>query len=96
MKRKGELMRDLFGVGDGICKNCCHYTTYMASGTPVRKCSVYGMTASKASDWKASEVACGLFNKPYEGDVPIIRIVTRERLSEQIEGQMELFGEEVR
>lgn len=90
MKRKGELMRDLFGTGNGLCKDCFHFTRYMASGTPVKKCKVYGCTASEASDWKANEMDCGLFNQPYN-EKEVIRLVHGERKEEQIEGQMSLF-----
>lgn len=61
----------------------------------VRKCKVYGVTASEASDWCASYPACGLFGQDYVGR-DVIDFVKPEKNkevdNEPIEGQMDLFG----
>lgn len=97
--RKIDLMHQLFGKTEGLCRDCCHYQRYHYRDKPYRKCEVYGMTASEASDWKASYPGCGLFNKPYPyRDKPVIRYVTPERkkeiLDEPLDGQMDLFQAE--
>lgn len=89
MKRKAELMRDLFGVGPGICRNCYHCDQYNMSGRRVWKCDVYGVTSSTATDWKVTEIACGLMNRDGATDRPIVEMVTRsDPEQEQLDGQM--------
>lgn len=94
--RKIDLMHQMFGRSDGLCKDCSHYQRYHYRDKPYRKCEVYGVTASEASDWVGRYQACGLFNKPYPYmDNEIIRYVTPERkkgiLNEPLDGQMDLF-----
>ena len=90
MVRKIERMHELFGVIKGEkCKDCKHLH---GGVNEYRKCLVYGNTRSEATDWALKYTACGLFNQPYEGDVPIVRLnqgVPKEET--QIEGQMNLL-----
>lgn len=70
--KKIDLMYKLFGaIENHKCVECSNFCTYQASGTVVKKCSVYGLTSSEATDWRNKYQACGQFNKPYSG-VPVI------------------------
>ena len=90
-------MYELFGKTDGKCKNCEHYKYWgknQVCASALRKCEVYGITASEASDWKSGYEACGLFpNKenPYNRDIMELRIGGKKKQEEQIDGQMTLF-----
>ena len=93
-KRKIDLMHELYGTKEGeICAECEHYLRIRHRDSNYRKCSIYGVTASEASDWKASYPACGLFpNEQPENGVSIIRLVCPERKQEEdIPGQMTLW-----
>lgn len=94
MVRKIELMYSLFGRNeDGKCKDCQHYTKYKYHDKHYRKCEVYGITNSEASDWTGKYTACGLYpDKPYNGDREVIKISrSRKQPEQQIKGQMSLF-----
>lgn len=89
MKRKIEAMYSMFGIDHAHkCKECKNFD---GSPNSYKKCSAYGHTASASSDWNSSFVACGLFNKDYTGDVPVIRTLKAETEEEQIAGQLNLF-----
>lgn len=96
-KRKIDLMHQMFGKTEQVCKSCDHFLLERYRDRVYRKCEVYGVTNSEASDWNASYQACGLFNKPYpyKGN-PIIRYVTPDRKievdNEPLEGQLDLLG----
>lgn len=91
--RKNFLMYKLFGFCKETgkhCKDCEHLLKHVANRT-YYKCECYGDTSSEASDWRVGSPACGLFNKPYNGN-PVIRMVTTAPdPEEQIEGQMTIF-----
>ncbi len=91
--RKIDLMYKLFGYGDGLCKECNHYKKLRYHDKNYRKCEVYGVTNSKATDWRGTNPACGLFpDKPYKGDREIVYTTEkRTKEEEQIPGQMSLF-----
>ena len=91
--RKIDLMHQMFGKTEGLCRDCSHYQRYHYRGKPYRKCEVYGITNSEASDWVGRYQACGLFNKSYPyKDSPIIRYLRCEKEPEKpIEGQTALF-----
>lgn len=97
MLRKIEKMYILFGKADGKCKDCEHYKHWgknQVCASALRKCEVYGITRSEASDWKAGYDACGLFpNKenPYDRDIIELRICNNRDSEEQIEGQINMF-----
>lgn len=93
--RKISLMYKMFGKSEHYCRDCFHFGRILVGDKrKVRKCEVYGVTASEASDWKASYQSCGLFNKEYDGR-NIIDFVTPERkreiVNEPLEGQIELL-----
>ena len=92
MKKKNDLMRQLFGACEGhVCKECSNFTTGRYMGMILRKCQVYG----QASDWAGRWPACGMFNKEYTGR-PIIemRCGGGRKPPEQLENQITLFQEE--
>ena len=92
--RKHALMYAEFGrAPSGECKDCSYFRKYTFRGKTYRKCAVYGITNSEATDWLAHGHACGLFpDKPYGGDKDIVRMIAREPQEEtQIQGQMSIF-----
>lgn len=92
MLRKIDLMHHLFGeVQDKKCKDCDNLVSYTASHKWY-KCKCYSIGSSEASDWRLKYTACGLFNKPYDGN-PVIKMVkwVKPKEDDQIEGQVSLF-----
>lgn len=89
--KKIDLMHSIFGeLPDKKCKDCSNLVSYHAS-RKWYKCVCYGETSSVASDWKISNVACGLFNREYVGN-RIIKLVKRDSSTEmQMEGQVNIF-----
>lgn len=75
--RKTELMHELFGKEEGRrCQECAHLIKIYYHGKILKKCCVYGLTHSEASDWRQKYEACGLINKPYTGR-KVIELVKR-------------------
>lgn len=73
--RKIDLMHRVFGKCEGhICKECSNLWSGLYHDRRLKKCEVYGMTHSEASDWAQKYEACGMFNRDYDGE-PIIRLV---------------------
>ena len=93
-KKRIELMHELFGIDEEHqCKTCCHIERHSMSRS-YYKCIAYGDTPSEASDWRLKWTACGLYNKPLEGDVPIIELkkhMPKPITETQCEGQMNLW-----
>lgn len=92
--RKIELMHHYFGRGEGQCRDCSHLQEGMYHDRVLRKCDVYGMTHSEASDWALKYPACGQKNKPYNGR-EMIRFVTPSNgvckaTAAEIDGQTEI------
>ena len=94
--RKIELMYRMFGKTEGhACRECSNLVEGRYHDKILRKCKVYGMTHSEASDWAKRYQACGMFNKPWD-KAPIIRFVRpskaekEEDQSEPLEGQMRM------
>ena len=94
--KKIGRMYDLFGHcenREAICRDCDHLKSYTAN-RKYYKCECYGDTSSEATDWRVGWIACGLYNKPYEGDKPVIEAkkhARRKKTEEPMEGQMSLF-----
>lgn len=90
MLRKIDLMHSLYGViPSQKCKDCMHLK---GGVNEYRKCEIYGQTHSEATDFRLSYTACGMFNREWDGDIPVVRMnngVKKEE--EQIPGQMSLF-----
>lgn len=99
MARKIEAMHARFGIlPDKRCEDCCHLIKGRYHTMYLRKCEVYGATHSEASDWRKKYVACGLFNKPWNGG-EIIRVVQSENAKQRrldeivpLKGQIEMEG----
>ena len=92
--RKIDLMHQLFGPGEGTCANCSNYVSGRYHDRILRKCKVYGWTHSEASDWKKSNVACGMKNKAWNGN-NVISMARQVRQEEDVlPGQLSLFEEE--
>lgn len=95
MKRKKDLMYELFGKSEGLCKDCQHYIGYRYHDYNRRKCEVYGDTRSEASDWAGKWQACGLYpDKPYNGRNVIELVQKSKQVSKlEIDGQMNMFSQ---
>ena len=94
MARKIDKMHELFGRGDGLCGKCTHFQRFHYHGRDYQKCEVYGISNSEATDWRQKWDGCGLFNKPYSGDVSIMKTIVPTKKwgkDAQINGQMSLF-----
>lgn len=92
MLKKIDRMQALFGESKGNkCKDCCHFHREQHRDRYYRKCLIYGDTQSEASDWAGKYDACGLYNKPYEGDIEIISLRQSDKHTEPIKGQLNLF-----
>lgn len=93
-QRKIDLMHQLFGPGEGTCANCSNYVSGRYQDKILRKCKVYGWTRSEASDWKKSNIACGMKNKKWNGN-NVIAMARQSRQEENVlPGQLSLFEEE--
>ena len=96
--RKIQLMHQMFGrKNDERCKDCTNFGRALVGDKKlVRKCKIYGVTGSEASDWCAFYPACGLFNQDYAGR-KIIDFVKPERAqnidNEPLEGQIDILKE---
>lgn len=89
--RKIDLMHQLFGPGEGTCANCSNCRSEFYHDRTFTKCAVYGLTHSTATDWKKSNIACGMKNRVWDG-IWIVKTVTHDRKTpEEIPGQMSLF-----
>ena len=96
--RKIDLMHFCFGKetqhGQHICKECSNFCSFHYRTKRLKKCKVYGITSSEASDWANKYEACGMFNKEWNGN-PIINLVkhsSKNKKEEEtpIDGQISL------
>lgn len=90
---KIAYMHSRFGKYDGeMCKECQHYIRFLYHDRYLLKCEVYGLSHSEATDWRASNTACGLFNQETEyRDVYKDRArgrVATPRIDEALDGQI--------
>ena len=90
--RKISAMYQYFGGTDyrhtcGECNNCIRVTKGKRS---VYKCLAYGNTASNATDWKKSYVACRAFDRD-PPKIPVFMAGTERLEKPQLEGQMSIF-----
>lgn len=77
--RKLALMHQQFGVCYGhSCGECSNLVSGRYRGRILRKCEVYGLTHSEASDWAKRWVACEMLNGIYTGR-PIIELCEERR-----------------
>ena len=94
--RKIALMHEKYGWDEehtcGECQNLI--TGYTWGGKRLRKCLVYGVTQSNASDWAKSYTACGMFNvAPDESGRRVIDEVQHKAERREIDGQTS-FGDD--
>lgn len=89
--RKINLMHQMFGTAAGKCGDCDHLVEGRYHDRMLRKCEVYGLTHSEASDWAKRWNACGLFNKE-TNHKNVMRLVGAKRVQpkEPLEGQIGL------
>ena len=92
--RKIDLMHQMHGKAESHeCRDCSNLITGRYHDKTFRKCKVYGLTHSEASDWAMKYVACGMFNKQYSGR-PIIELVkhnsSRSVAEEPLDGQIKM------
>lgn len=85
------FMVSRYGVGDGHCKGCMHLKHYWRGNTSCYKCEIYGTSHSVATDWKASNPACGKFNAPCE-EIDVYKTIRHCVEHTDIDGQLELFS----
>lgn len=87
-------MHHLFGKDEmHKCKECDHLIT-VTENRRWNKCKAYGISSSSSTDWRLKWTACGLYNKPYAGDVPIFELkkhMTKPIEDDQIDGQMSIW-----
>lgn len=91
--KKIDAMHAQFGVlPDERCENCSNLIKGYCGNTFVRKCVVYGATHSEASDWRKKYVACGMFNKEWNGRriMDLCRGQPTKETNEPIDGQVSL------
>ena len=90
--RKYEAMYIVYGKDpDHRCGQCSNFIRFEYRGMNLQKCNGYGLTHSEASDWRQFWAACGMYNKPFEGQRPLIECLTRKATDNSpIEGQMKL------
>ena len=94
--RKIDLMHRQFGKCEGhTCGECSNLVEGKYHTRVLRKCKVYGLSHSEASDWAKRWLACGLFNKPWTSK-PIMRMVRPTRKDKEemqntpLEGQLSM------
>lgn len=88
MIRKISLMHKLYGIGYGICGTYSHFVEGLYHDRILRKCEIYGLTHSEASDWAKKWQACGLKNKDTAHE-NIIRLVRRENPKTETPGELD-------
>ena len=95
--RKIDAMHERFGTSNHLCKGCCHLVKHTHQYV-YYKCRAYGLSASEATDWKLSSVACGLYNKPlpplFTPVIELLKHTGRKQLDKPIDGQIGLFMED--
>ena len=91
-KRKIALMHELFGRNEKYCcAECDHFRKINYHDKTYRKCEAYGLTRSEATDWKASNVACGLApDKTYMGRNVVEMVTPHKDSDEHINGQISI------
>ena len=96
--KKIDRMHNLYGYdAEGRkCSQCSQFIRHQYSRT-YRKCLVYGVSRSEATDWVGKWDACGHINKPleegYRHVVECGGYNSKCHDCEQIEGQISMFEE---
>lgn len=89
LPRKRFAMYAMFGKVENVCGNCCHLKGEKGHH---RKCEVYGISSSEATDWAISWQACGAFNLESITERNLYRVLPRQIVvsDKPLEGQMEM------
>lgn len=96
MARKIEAMHERYGRCAGkFCRDCDHFYRKKWDKT-YYKCLAYGDSNASSTEWRVSDPACGLINRPLpENHVPVIRQLVREPRKPDpepiIAGQINIF-----
>lgn len=96
--KKQYLMYHLFGRCDShTCGECSNFKCGRYHSKILRKCQVYGLTHSGATDWAKSYSACGMFNQEWSGReiIELKKRFPRFKQEEPINGQLTLDGGEI-
>ena len=95
MIRKIDLMHKYFGKTDYKCGDCNNLIWYDHHGRNYKKCRIYGLSHSEATDWALRWQSCGKYNQEYTGK-EIVKMVKRETSNEDVvlPGQMHMDLEE--
>ena len=89
-QEKIALMHERFGSNEERkCKECDYYEHFRYRNKWYRKCRVYGMSHSEATDWNAGFVSCGCIDTPTNCR-NIYKTKRPQRIVEQLNGQMEI------
>lgn len=88
---KIAFMHTFFGEDEQKrkCKECFHFDRYAVGNKVVRKCDVYGLSHSEATDWNANFLACGCINVETEF-CNLYKTVSRSTMRVQIAGQVSM------
>lgn len=81
MKRSDKIQRmwGLFGRDcEHTCRECNHLKKY-EQGRVFNKCECYGISSCESTDFPVSFFACGLFNKPYDGEPVYLQKFPRKK-----------------
>lgn len=86
--KKLIAMHKMFGKVKKICGNCCHLKGDKGC---YRKCELYGVSNSSATDWALSWQACGAFNLQNLPYTNIYKSLQHDKKSDEpIKGQLEM------
>jgi len=90
---KIAFMHDYFGKAEGYkCKDCMHLIKGHYHNLLLKKCEVYGMSHSVATDWNVTFDACGCFNKETDlEDLYKTRRHSPEKKDFALNGQMSIL-----
>lgn len=95
MKTKIEAMYEYSGGTDyrHLCTECNNFMRVFTGSRTVFKCRIYGDTASEASDWRASYIACKAFNQPYDGRplIDVLKHTSKKKEETGCDGQMSIY-----
>jgi len=74
------------------CGECSNFCEFHNRNKKYFKCEIYGVTASEATDWRKSWVACKYFNSD-PPEIPLVKTRRggRRKKNENVTGQLSLI-----